>query len=476
MPAASIAEICPAPELLTAEEGMPSASEESSCRLGFTAKGNLGGEDAMQTPQDVEQMRRLHRMGWSQRAIARELGCCPRTVRRYLRQGGWKPYGKPRRSRRLDEQLEWLRAQFEKHRGNGEVLRQELQREKGIRVSQRTVERVVAPWRVEMRLRQLATVRFETPPGKQLQADFAQCVVAIAGERVRVHLCVLTLGYSRRMVVRAYAHERQENWLRALEEAFRHWGGVPQEVLMDNARALVLHHDPASGSLEFHPRLVAFAKHWGFTPKACRPHRPRTKGKDERGVRYVKESGLAGHDFVSWQAMEAHLEGWNRQIADQRRHGTTGEAPLLRFEREEAAALLPLPERPSFLAEWEGQRIVAKDCCVQVEGNWYSAPQELIGQRLTVQIRDQTLLLRHRGRIVAEHRRAPANHRRRDVANGHWKGLLPAEQMRQAEESLIAGPTERIRGSGVQRQRQVRSSCLARSLADYAAVLAEVGS
>jgi transposase len=410
-------------------------------------------------------------MGWSQRAIAREVGCCPRTVRRYLRQGGWKTYGQPRRKRRLDEQREWLRAQFEKHRGNAEVLRQELLKEKGICVSQRTVERVVAPWRQEMRLRQLATVRFETPPGKQLQADFGQCVLAIAGERVRVHLCVLTLGYSRRMVVRAYAHERQENWLRALEDAFRHWGGVPQEVLMDNARALVLQHDPASGSLVFHPRLAAFAKHWGFTPKACRPYRARTKGKDERGVRYVKESGLAGHDFPSWQAMEAHLECWNRQIADQRRHGTTGESPQLRFEREEAAALLPLAAKPSFLAEWEGQRMVAKDCCVQVEGNWYTAPQQLIGQRLTVQIRDQTLLLRHRGRIVAEHRRAPANHRRRQVIEDHWRGLLPAEQVRQAEESLASERPERMDG-----KRAVRSSCLARSLADYAAVVAEVGS
>ncbi len=351
------------------------------------------------------------------------------------------------------------------------MLRQELLKEKGICVSQRTVERVVAPWRQEMRLRQLATVRFETPPGKQLQADFGQCVLAIAGERVRVHLCVLTLGYSRRMVVRAYAHERQENWLRALEDAFRHWGGVPQEVLMDNARALVLQHDPASGSLVFHPRLAAFAKHWGFTPKACRPYRARTKGKDERGVRYVKESGLAGHDFPSWQAMEAHLECWNRQIADQRRHGTTGESPQLRFEREEAAALLPLAAKPSFLAEWEGQRMVAKDCCVQVEGNWYTAPQQLIGQRLTVQIRDQTLLLRHRGRIVAEHRRAPANHRRRQVIEDHWRGLLPAEQVRQAEESLASERPERMDG-----KRAVRSSCLARSLADYAAVVAEVGS
>jgi transposase len=473
MAATTDADVSPPLEPLTAAVAMPAGSV-SGGPAGLTAKGHRFGEDAMQTPQDVEQMRRLHGMGWSQRAIARELGCCPRTVRRYLRQGGWKPYGQSRRRQRLDEQRQWLRGQFEQHRGNAEVLRQELLREKGIRVSQRTVERVVAPWRKEMRLRQLATVRFETPPGKQLQADFAQCLVSIAGARVRVHLCVLTLGYSRRMVVRAYAHERQENWLRALEEAFQHWGGVPREVLMDNARALVLHHDPASGSLVFHPRLVAFAKHWGFTPKACRPYRPRTKGKDERGVRYVKESGLAGREFPSWQAMEAHLEGWNRQVADQRRHGTTGESPLLRFEREEAAALLPLPNRPSFLAEWEGQRIVAKDCCVQVEGNWYTAPRELIGQRLTVQIRDQTLLLRHRGRIVSEHRRQPANHRRRQVIEDHWRGLLPAEQARQAEESLAPERSERIGGDG--ERRPVRSSCLARSLADYAAVLAAVGS
>jgi DNA-binding NarL/FixJ family response regulator len=78
-------------ELLKEVEGMPSASEESSGHLGLTAKGNRCGEDAMQTPEDVERMRRLHGMGWSQRAIAREVGCCPRTVRRYLRQGGWKP-------------------------------------------------------------------------------------------------------------------------------------------------------------------------------------------------------------------------------------------------------------------------------------------------------------------------------------------------------------------------------------------------
>jgi transposase len=193
MAATAGADVTHPPEPLTAAVAMPAGSVSGGL-AGPTGKGHSCGEDAMQTPQDVERMRRLLGTGWSQRAIARELGCCSRTVRRYLRQGGWKPYGQPRRRRRLDEQLEWLRVQFEQHRGNGELLRQEVLREKGIHVSQRTVERVVEQWRKEMRLRQLATVRFETPPGKQLQADFAQCVVTITGERVRVHLCVLTLG------------------------------------------------------------------------------------------------------------------------------------------------------------------------------------------------------------------------------------------------------------------------------------------
>jgi transposase len=192
-------------------------------------------ETAVQTPQDVEAMQRQAAAGWGRRRIARELGCSTETVRRYLRQGGWQPYGKPCRNSLLDGNRDWLKARFLAHRGNADVVRQELEREKGIKVSLRTVERVVEPWRQELRLAALATVRFETPPGRQLQADFGQCMVSIAGERVRVHLAVLTLGWSRRLVVRAFRSEKQDHWLQALEEAFRHWGGVPQEVLVDNA-------------------------------------------------------------------------------------------------------------------------------------------------------------------------------------------------------------------------------------------------
>ena len=177
------------------------------------------------------------------------------------------------------------------------------------------------PWRRELRNAALATVRFETPPGKQLQADFGQCLVSIGGERVRVHLAVLTLGYSRRLLVRAFRSEKQDHWLQTLEEGFRHWGGVPQEVLVDNARALVSQHNPERQILVFAQRLEEFASYWGFKPRACRPYRARTKGKDERGVAYVKKNAIAGREFSSWAELEAHLVRWSREVADLRVHG-----------------------------------------------------------------------------------------------------------------------------------------------------------
>ena len=351
------------------------------------------------------------------------------------------------------------------------MVRQELASEKGIKVSLRTVERAVEPWRRELRNAALATVRFETPPGRQLQADFGQCVVRIGGERVRVHLAVLTLGYSRRLLVRAFRSEKQDHWLETLEEGFRHWGGVPQEVPLDNARALVSQHDPERQILVFAQRLEQFASYWGFKPRACRPYRARTKGKDERGVAYVKRNAMAGREFSSWAQLEAHLVRWNREVADLRVHGTTGEVPYERFVRAEAMALQPLPTQPSFLAERELVRIVHNDCCVEVEANWYSAPQALIRQRVSVLVRDQQVLIRHGGRIVAEHRRQRPGSRSRQVIDGHWDGLVPQRQRREAVRSLRDNGTSRDQDS---ERCPVRSSELARSLTVYAELIEEV--
>jgi hypothetical protein len=220
----------------------------------------------------------------------------------------------------------------------------------------------------------LASVRFETAPGQQLQIDFGERLVEIGGNQVKAFVFVGTLGYSRRLHVRAFRSEKQEHWFAGLESAFRTFGGVPETVLMDNPRALVVRHDAARRTVEFNDKLLAFARHWRFRPRACAPYRARTKGKTESGVGYVKKNAIAGHSFESWEAFEAHLARWEREVANVRVPGTTGEAPIARFARDEAHRLQALGDRPAFGSLRELSRVVGNDCAVEVDTNSYSVP------------------------------------------------------------------------------------------------------
>jgi transposase len=379
----------------------------------------------MRTPDEVAAMLRLKELGWGVRRIAAELGCSHVTVRRYLSSGGWTEYRTPRRGKALDGLDDWLAERFRSHRGNADVVRQDLAREHGVVVSLRTVERAVAPLRQALAAEARATVRFETPPGRQLQIDFGETRAVIGGEAVRLHLFVATLGYSRRCFVQAFRHERQSAWIDGTEAAFRHFGGVPQEVLLDNARALVERHDAATREVRFNERLHAFAHYWGFRPRACAPYRARTKGKDERGVGYVKRNAIAGHCFASWAALEAHLAWWMREIADQRVHGTTGEPPLDRFRRDEAAALRPVAGRPPFRQVRDLVRRVQSDCTIELDTNSYSVPWRLIGETVQVVVAGGRISIRHAGREIAAH--AETSGRRQRVNEpSHFAGVVGA--------------------------------------------------
>ena len=316
-----------------------------------------------------------------------------------------------------------MAERFRRHAGNADVVRQELAAEKGIKLSLRTIEREVAPLRRELEAEARATIRFETPPGKQMQIDFGERRVLIGDAGVRVYLFVATLGYSRRLYVRAFRNERQESWFAGLEGAFRHFGGVAEEVLFDNDRGLVVRHDRSTREVEFNARLHAFARHWRFRPRACAPYRARTKGKDERGVGYVKKNALAGRRFESWPALQAHLEAWTRDIADQRVHGTTGEVPVERFRRAEAAALRPIAGTPPFAAARELVRKVQADCAIEVDGNAYSVPWRLIGETVRVVVAGGQLRVSHAGRDVALHPCCASRFERR-IDPLHFEGLV----------------------------------------------------
>ncbi len=364
------------------------------------------GSETMLAPQEVQRMLALHALGWGAKRISRELGCSRNTVRQYLRRGGWRPMDVASRAGVLEPHRQWLAERLRQHRGNADVVRQDLARELGIEVSLRTVQRAVEPLRRELRAETVATVRYETAPGHQLQIDFGSTAVVIGEERQRIHLFVATLGYSRRCYVTVFLHERQSAWLQVLEGAFRHFGGVPQELLLDNARALVTEHNVQTREVRFNDRFHAFCRYWGVAPRACAPYRARTKGKDERGVGYVKRNAIAGHRFASLEELHAHLQRWLREVADVRVHGTTGEPPRVRFERE-AAALKPLPAKAPFLQVRELTRRVHTDACIELDTNRYSVPWRLIGEAVTVVVAERQVRVLYAGQEVACHAQSP---------------------------------------------------------------------
>jgi Integrase core domain len=266
-----------------------------------------------------------------------------------------------------------------------------------------------------------------------------------------VHLFVATLGYSRRLHIRASLRERQADWFEGMEGAFLRFGGVPTEVLFDNPKALVEHHDTVTREVRFNARLHAFARYWGFTPRACAPYRARTKGKDERGVGYVKRNAIAGRRFESWAAFEAHLDRWTREVADQRVHGTTGVAPAERFAQE-AGVLRPLGARAPFGQLRDLVRKVQADGAIDLDTNSYSVPWRLIGASVQVVVLGGRVIVRHAGEVVADHALCRGR-RQRIVERAHLAGVVGLVG------PVRAGPTE------------IPPPALLRPLAEYEALV-----
>ena len=196
--------------------------------------------------------------------------------------------------------------------------------------------------------------------------------------------------------------------------------------------------DAATREIRFNGRLHAFARYWGFAPRACAPYRARTKGKDERGVGYVKRNAVAGRIFPSWGAFEAHLEQWNRDIADVRIHGTTGEPPIVRFASE-AGALQPLSGRAPFGQLRDLVRKVRPDCAIDLDTNSYSVPWRLVGETVQVTVLAGRVVVRHAGAVVADHPVCKGR-RQRITDRAHLAGLVGAGTARETPSLQVSPP------------------------------------
>lgn len=245
------------------------------------------------------------------------------------------------------------------------------------------------------RLRKL-TVRFETPPGQQAQADWAYGgrFPDPTGHIFPVYIFVLVLGFSRMLYVEFTSSMKLPALLRCHQNAFQFFGGWTREILYDNMKQVRL------TPTELNPQFADFARHYGFAIKTHRIRRPRTKGKVERMVHYVKNAFLNGRSFADLADLNAQACHWLTHTANARLHATTGERPLDLWTREGLVALTTVP--PYQLVELV-PRQAGCDGFVRFQRSRYSLPPEHAGRTVFVARQAQKIVIRSRDMIVAEH-------------------------------------------------------------------------
>lgn len=306
----------------------------------------------MLTQEQAVEISVLKKQGRSIRQIAREMGMARNTVRRYLREQRSARYG-PRRPRpcKLDPYKGFVQKRIEQARPDwipATVLLREIQAE-GYAGGISQLKAYLAPMKA---VAPDPVVRFETEPGRQMQADFT----VIRRRRDRLSAFVATLGYSRTTFVRFTKQEDFPIWRECLQAAFEYFGGVPQEVLFDNAKPVIIERDVyGPGRHRWHAGMLQFARDFGFQLRVCRPYRARTKGKVERFNGYLKGSFLvplaatlkAGGLKLDVETANGEVLRWLSQVANVRVHATTGERPCVRLPIDQAKlSALPMRSEP----------------------------------------------------------------------------------------------------------------------------------
>lgn len=358
----------------------------------------------------VSSILELHERGWSQRRIARELGVSRGAVARHLRaasneakapsgsdtsNGAKAPTGSGDQAERANRatpakaptgsrsQCEPFREQILEMLGQGlsaQRIFQDLVAEHNFQAEYSSVRRYVA------RLGDSAPLpfrRMEVAPGEEAQIDFGKGapLVDADGRRRRTHVIRIVLSHSRRAYSEVVHRQTTDDFIRCLENAFVHFGGVPKTLVPDNLKAAVLRADWYDPDLN--PKLQSFCEHYGTVLLPTKPRTPRHKGKVERGVDYVQENALKGRMFSSLDEQNEFLLHWESTVADTRIHGTTRKQVLKVFEDSERAALgaLPADRFPCFQ---EAQRKVSRDGHLAVAKAYYSVPPEYLGHTLWV--------------------------------------------------------------------------------------------
>jgi len=353
------------------------------------------GEKRLLKTEEWMDLKVLAAQGHSIRTIAQMTGLSRNTVRRALREPAPQPFRVPERRSKVDQFRDYIRNRYQECALSAVRITEEI-RAMGYSGSVDTVRRIVRTLREPARLQEKLTVRFETPPGHQAQVDWASVgrFKNQEGKIVPIYVFVMVLGFSRHMYIEFTTSMKAAVLISCHLRAFSYFGGWPQTLLFDNMKQVKL------GPEEWNPLFIDFASHYGMAVRTHRVRRPRTKGKVERMVDYVKDSFLNGRSFVDVDDLNAQGLDWLARVANVRLHATTGRRPVDLLESENltgAGTTAPyrITERAIRKVDAEG--------FVRWRGSRYSVPPAESGRVVLISQGDHKITIKSKDLIVAEH-------------------------------------------------------------------------
>ena len=284
-------------------------------------------------------------------------------------------------------------------------------------------------------LEQKATVRFETMPGLQGQVDWAffeDYKVTESGEEKKLYCFLMILGYSRMRYIEFVTDMTTSTLIRCHINAFRYFGGYPEEILYDNMKQVVIKRLLKQEDSTLNSQFEDFAGFYGFKPILCRPYRGQTKGKVERTVSYVRDNFMVGIKYESLDDLNRQAMNWLVK-ANGKIHATTGEIPNQRLLKERLSPLIR-----EYIIDRLNLRKVEKDCLISYSNNKYSVPSEYVGKYVTVVVLENMLAAYYEGKQIALHRLS--YHKNDMIVNrNHYRQIL-VKQSFDIENILLHNP------------------------------------
>lgn len=353
-----------------------------------------GKDDEEDVSVDVrKEIVRLHEF-YGQRKIAARVGKTRKVVRRVLKEEGCLTSRPGSGATTNASKLTPFLQQIEERARKGLTVSRTLReiREVGYQGGRSILADHIREFRAQNALalpRKDVKRRFETNPGKEMQADWSPFRILIAGHEVLVHCLSVILCWCRKLFVAFFRDEREHTLLEGLARAFEYFDGCAIQLVVDNMATAVLGRIGPNRKPIWHPLFRQFTSHYGLRRVACRANHPNRKGKVEKPYRFVFDDFLNGAEFCSWEHLEAECTRWldgrrKEEVCNWRVHGTTGQRPNEAYLAERDF-LIRLP-RERFPVYEDSDRIVDDDATLSIGGRKYNIPTGLANRTVRVHL------------------------------------------------------------------------------------------